>query len=270
MSMGERDPVPVESPTVDRLQVRIYENRGDLGVAAARDMAERMRTLLERQAGVRVVFASAPSQNEFLAELGTLPGLDWSRVTAFHMDEYVGLGPEAPQSFSRFLQEALFDRVKPGVFHRLNGLAADPEAECRRYAELLRQAPIDIVCAGIGENGHLAFNDPPVADFDDPRTVKPVDLTPESREQQVHDGCFPELEAVPRQALTLTIPAMTGAGHIFCMVPGPTKARAVRDTLLGSVSTACPATILRRHGSATLYLDRAAAALYVAERGSKR
>lgn len=263
------DPKPGERVKIDRLDVEIHENRRDLGVAAARAMAEQMRTLLGRQDRVRIVFASAPSQNEFLAELRTLPGLDWDRVTAFHMDEYVGLGPEAPQSFSRFLREALFDSVRPGAFHPIDGLAPDPEAECRRYSELLNEFPIDIVCAGIGENGHLAFNDPPVADFEDPRIVKPVDLTLESREQQVHDGCFPSLDAVPKVALTLTIPALTSASHVYCMVPGPTKAQAVRETLLGPNSTACPATILRRHGSATLYVDRASAGLYLAERGSK-
>ncbi len=263
----ERDQEPVERLLADRLQVEIHEDRGNLGMAAAGAMAGRMKALLARQERVRIVFASAPSQNEFLAELGSTPGLDWRRVTAFHMDEYVGLGPEAPQSFSRFLVESLFNRVKPGAFHPLNGLAVDPEGECRRYRALLAEAPIDIVCAGIGENGHLAFNDPPVADFEDPKTVKVVDLTPRSRAQQVHDGCFPNLDAVPRQALSLTVPALMGADRIYCMVPGPTKAEAVRDTLLGPIATACPATAMRCHPDAHLYVDRDSAALYLAARG---
>jgi len=213
---------------IDQLAVEIYASRGDLGSAAAQAVAERMRILLNQQDQVRMVFAAAPSQNEFLAELGTLPGLDWQRVTALHMDEYVGLGADAPQSFVRFLRDHLFDKVKPGVVHYLNGLATDLEAECQRYSGLINEAPIDIVCAGIGENGHLAFNDPPYADFDDPKTVKVVKLALRSREQQVHDGCFPRLDAVPTRALTLTIPALMAASHIHCIVPGPTKAEAVR------------------------------------------
>ncbi len=263
----EQERRPVETVLADRLQVEIHESRVNLGVAAARAMAQQMKTLLAEKDRVRIVFASAPSQNEFLAELRSIAGLDWRRVTAFHMDEYVGLSPDAPQSFSRFLVESLFDGVKPGAFYPLNGLAADPEAECRRYAALLEEAPIDIVCAGIGENGHLAFNDPPVADFEDPRTVKVVDLTLRSREQQVHDGCFAGLDVVPRQALTLTVSALMKGRAIYCMVPGPTKAEAVRDTLLGPVATTCPATVMRRHTAAHLYVDRESAALYLGARG---
>ncbi len=268
MTAVGKDPVALERFQVERLTVEIHETRGGLGVAAARAMAGRMRELLARQDRLRIVFASAPSQNEFLAELSILPDLEWHRVTAFHMDEYVGLSPKAPQSFSHFLVDSLFNRVQPGVFHPLNGLASDPEAECRRYSALLEEAPIDIVCAGIGENGHLAFNDPPVADFEDPNIVKVVDLTIRSREQQVHDGCFPNLDAVPRQALTLTVPALMGAARIYCMVPGPTKAEAVRDTLLDTISTACPATAMRRHRAATLYVDKDSAALYLDRRGT--
>ncbi len=263
-------PAPLETLKVDRLRVEIHANRRSLGIAAAWAVAGRLRALLREKDRVCIVFASAPSQNEFLAELGALPDLDWQRVTAFHMDEYAGLAPDAPQSFVRFLREHLLDRVRPGRFHHLNGLARDLEAECQRYADLLHEAPIDIVCAGIGENGHLAFNDPPDADFHDPRAVKVVQLALRSREQQVHDGCFPELSAVPERALSLTIPALMAGAHIYAMVPGPTKAEAVRDTLLGPISEACPATIMRRHGSATLYADRDAAALFDAERSPLR
>lgn len=241
--------------TIGHLKVQVHPNRQRLGVAAGQAVARRMRALLRQKGFIRVVFASAPSQNEFLAELGRAPGLDWSRVTALHMDEYVGLGSDAPQSFAHFLQDNLFARVQPGVVHFLNGLADDLEAECARYAGLLNETQVDIVCAGIGENGHLAFNDPPYADFDDPGTVKVLPLAQRSREQQVHDGCFPHLEAVPKLALTMTIPALMAAGHIYCMVPGPTKAQAVRDTLQGPITAECPATILRRHGSAALYVD---------------
>ncbi len=253
-------PMPIESFTVERMHVQVYATRGDLGVAAAREVAARMRALLARQERVRMVFAAAASQRELLAELGALAGIAWPRVIAFHMDEYVGLGPDAPQSFARFLREHLFDRVRPGVVHYLDG-RGDPAGECERYTRLLSEGPIDIVCAGIGENGHLAFNDPPVADLADPKTVKVVALDRRSREQQVHDGCFGRLEEVPTHALTLTIPALMGGGHISCVVPGPTKAEAVRVALQGPVSTDCPASVLRRHPDSILYLDRESAAL---------
>lgn len=260
-----KNPKVLEVFHVNRLEVRVYASRSDLGVGAAQAVAAQMRALLQRQSIVRMIFAAAPSQNEFLAELGSLPDLDWSRVTAFHMDEYVGLGAHAPQSFARFLRERLFEQVRPGTVHYLDGLSG-PETVCRQYGAVLAEAPIDIICAGIGENGHLAFNDPPVADFSDPLTMKVVALTQESREQQVHDGCFPDLAAVPTHALTITIPVIIGAGQLHTMVPGPTKARAVRDALLEPISPACPATILRCHPSAVLYVDPDSAALFRADR----
>lgn len=202
-----------------------------------------------------MVFASAPSQEEFLEELSQSQGIAWNRITAFHLDEYIGLPGDAPQNFGRFLRVRLFEKVRPGKIYYINGMAKDLEAECNRYASLLMNHPLDIACVGIGENGHLAFNDPPVADFQDPRLVKMVDLDPISQQQQVNDGCFDDLEEVPRNAVTLTIPAIFSAKSIFCMVPGPTKADAVRMTLEDPLSSACPATILRKHGDATLFLD---------------
>jgi NAD(P)-dependent dehydrogenase (short-subunit alcohol dehydrogenase family)/6-phosphogluconolactonase/glucosamine-6-phosphate isomerase/deaminase len=256
-----QDPEPTERRRVERLTLEVYADRRDMGVAAGRTAAAAIKTILARQARCRVVFAAAPSQNEFLAELSVAPGIDWARVTAFHMDEYVGLGPDAPQSFVRFLKEHILDTVKPGQVHFLNGLASDPQAECVRYAALLSEAPIDAVFAGIGENGHLAFNDPPDADFHDTETVKVIQLALRSRQQQVHDGCFERLESVPTRALTLTIPALMAARRIFCMVPGPTKAEAIRDTLSGAVRQECPATILRQHLAAVLYADADSASL---------
>jgi len=259
--------VPQQRLKVDRLSVEIYATRDEMGIAAGRAVARCMRGLLEKKNQIRMIFAAAPSQNEFLAELASFPDLDWNRVTALHMDEYVGVDADAPQSFVRYLREHLYDRVSPGIVHSLNGSASDPAVECGRYSRLINAAPIDILCAGIGENGHLAFNDPPGADFDAPETVKVVNLTLTCREQQVHDGCFPDLDSVPQQALTLTIPAMMVASYAFCVVPGPTKAEAVRDTLLGSISAQCPATILRRHPSAVLYVDADSARLFRLERG---
>jgi glucosamine-6-phosphate deaminase len=240
--------------TVDRLQVQVYESRAAMGKAAAGHVAALLRTLLAGQDSVRMVFASAPSQNEFLAALATEPAVAWGRVTAFHMDEYLGMPVDAPQSFGRFIREHLLDRVHVGNAHYVDG-TAEPDDECRRYAGLLAEAPIDIVCLGIGENGHIAFNDPPYANFDDPRLVKVVELDDRSRHQQVHDGCFPTFDAVPRLALTMTIPALMGGRHLSAVVPAPSKAEAVRATLTGPVTDTCPASVMRRHPQAVLFLD---------------
>lgn len=250
---------------VDRLEVRVYSDRAAMGRAAADAAGTAFRALLGEQAAVRAVFASAPSQNEFLAALAEEAGIAWGRVAAFHLDEYLGLPGDHPRSFCTYLRERLFQRVGPGATHYLDGLAPDPAAECARYAALLAGG-LDLACIGIGENGHLAFNDPPVADFADPVAVKVVDLDLASREQQVHDGCFPRLEEVPRQALTLTLPAILGARRLIAVVPGPTKAAAVRAALVGPIATACPASGLRRHPDATLFLDRASAAEFLSGR----
>lgn len=245
---------------VDRLDVQVYATRDDMGLRAALDAAEAIAQLLATHDRVRIVFAAAPSQNEFLAQLGSLPNLDWARVEAFHMDEYLGLPDAAPQSFGAFLREHLFNRVSPGRVEYLDGSAVDAGAECLRYAALLAERPVDIVCAGIGENGHMAFNDPPVADFYDPQAVKIVTLDEVCRMQQVHDGAFDTLDDVPRTAITLTIPTLMSARRVLCIVPGSTKAAAVHATLRGAIASSCPATIMRRHAAATLYLDTAAAA----------
>lgn len=245
---------------VEQLCVEIHRSRAELGRMAAMAAAAHLSTVLSRQDGARVIFACAPSQDEFLAVLTSAPEVDWRRVTAFHMDEYVGLAAAHPAGFRSYLRAHLTSRVRLKRVHELTGDAASPEAECRRYAELLSQAPIDLVCLGIGENGHIAFNDPPVADFRDPAMVKLVALDRPCREQQVNDGCFPRLSEVPTHALTLTIPALMSAQRMCCVVPGARKAAAVKHTLQGSVMTACPASILRKHPAATLYLDPDSAA----------
>jgi glucosamine-6-phosphate deaminase len=246
---------------VDSLLVEVYPDRQSLGVAAGRAVARRMRQELAAHDRIAMMFAAAPSQNEFLATLAEESDLDWGRVIAFHMDEYIGLPAGAPQSFGHFLRERLFDRVKPGQVHFLDGNAPDPEAEARRYAELMSNQLLDFACVGIGENGHLAFNDPPIADFADPFAVKIVEMDEISRLQQVHDGAFARVEEMPRRALTVTVPPLFGARIVSATVPGPTKVTAVRDTLRGPIATSCPASILRRHPDATLYLDRDSAAL---------
>lgn len=250
------DRTPVLEKTVDRLKVKVFDTRAAMGAAAGEDVSNLLRALLANKRTVRMIFAAAPSQNETLEALAAASGIEWSRVTAFHMDEYIGLTPDAPQRFGRYLSNHLFDRVQPGKVHLIDS-TRPPAEECRRYSQLLQEASIDIVCLGIGENGHIAFNDPPVADFDDKAWIKPVELDLACRQQQVNDGCFATLADVPTHALTLTIPALMSGRHLFCSVPGPTKRQAVAQTLAGTISTECPSTVLRRHPACTLYVDRA-------------
>jgi glucosamine-6-phosphate deaminase len=245
---------------IEGVEVLVYDDRAALGRAAGRDVAEHLRRLLEEQVSVAAVFASAPSQTETLAALTAEGGIDWSRLTAFHLDEYLGVRPEEHCSFRRYLRENLLDRVPVGEFHGMRGEAPDAGMECARYAALLAGVRLDFALLGIGENGHLAFNDPPVADFADPVAVKVVELDERCRSQQVHDRVFASLDDVPRQAITLTIPAIMRAPRLFVAVPGKAKAEAVREALLGPISTACPASVLRRQGGVRLYLDRDSAA----------
>lgn len=246
---------------MDQLRVEIYPDRPTLGLAAARAVAQAIKAKLERQKWISIIFASAPSQDEFLAALATQSDFDWQRIIVFQMDEYINLPSHVLQNFGQYLRQRLFGRVKPGMVHYLDGNALDLSEEMGRYSTLLRQYPPDITCAGIGENGHLAFNDPPVADFEDEALVKIVELTERSRLQQVNDGCFDRLEQVPQQALTLTIPALLAAPLCACMVPARSKAQAVRQMLAGPISPDCPASILRQHPHTVLYLEPESAAL---------
>lgn len=243
-----------------KLPVRIYDTRRNMGEAAAADVAACIRELLAVKQEIYMIFAAAPSQNEFLAALAATPGIEWNRIHALHMDEYVGLPADAPQGFGNFLRAAIFGQV-PFASVDYIGTESDPDETCRRYAALLQGIQVDIVCMGIGENGHIAFNDPPVADFNDPLTIKKVALDETCRLQQVHDGCFARIEEVPRYAVTLTVPTMFRARYIFCIVPAPTKANAVRATVRGPISEQCPASILRTHEHAILYTDSDSAAL---------
>lgn len=250
---------------VDRLAIEVHATPAALGRAAARAALASLHEAIARQGEARVIFACAPSQDEFLAALvrPELSGaaLDWNRVTAFHMDDYIGLQGDHPQSFRAYLRSHLLSRVKVGRFYPLEAEDADSPAVCARYAHLLRAAPIDLICMGVGENGHIAFNDPPVADFDDSAWVKVVELDEACRRQQVHDGCFAEIGDVPRRALTLTIPVFRHARRLSIHVQGARKAAAIRAALRGPVTPACPASILRTHPHAILYLDREAAEL---------
>ena len=239
----------------DLLKVNIYETRAEMGKAAAADIAACILSLLEKKETVNMIFAAAPSQNEVLAQLASDTRIPWNKVNAFHMDEYIGLSSDAPQGFGNFLKSHIFGLVDCKSVNYIDISAAEAEKECERYAELLRKYPTDIVVMGIGENGHIAFNDPPVANFNDPRAVKPVVLDEICRNQQVNDGCFATIDDVPTTAITLTVPTLFAGDHLFCIVPAKSKARAVRATLCDEINEKCPATILRRHKSAILYLD---------------
>ena len=238
--------------------VRVFDDRHAMGRAAADDVAAELRQRLARQSGVRMVFAAAPSQQEMLDRLAAADGVDWTRVTAFHMDEYLGLPEHAPERFAQWLRTAVFDRLPFAAVHTIEP-GDDPDATAAAYAELLAEGPVDVVCCGIGQNGHLAFNDPPVADLDDPLDVKVVELDDACRRQQVDDECFARLEDVPRRAITLTIPRLLRADRIFCVVPGELKRDAVVNALTAPVSEEHPATALRTHPDVTLYVDAAAA-----------
>jgi len=241
--------------TFDNLVVKVYSSRQALGEYAALDAADRIIRLLKEKDEINIIFAAAPSQDEFLKALISNKHIDWSKINAFHMDEYIGLAPHAPQGFGNFLKERIFSKVGFKSVNYINGNNTDLDYECTRYAELLKEHPLDIGFMGIGENGHLAFNDPGVADFKDSAVVKVVELEEACRRQQVNDGCFKSLEDVPKKALTVTIPPLFSAKYIFCMVPAATKAEAVKNTLTGPIDESCPASILRRHNNAILYLD---------------
>ncbi len=248
----------MRSFTVDKLAVRVYPTRLAMGRAAAEDGLNRLKALLTEKDAVNVVFAAAPSQNEMVETLLQAQGVDWHRVRAFHMDNYIGLPMDAPQQFTTFLDERLFNKLP---FLKVFRMGNKPE-DAKVYADLLHTYPVDLCFLGIGENGHIAFNDPDVADFGDPETVKVVELDLVCRNQQVHDGCFAKLADVPTHALTMTIPALVKAGQMICTVPGKNKAWAVREMLTQQPSSALPATALRLHDSAVLYIDADAASLW--------
>lgn len=239
----------------DSLTVNVYKTRAEMGNAAARDIKACILSLLKTRETINMIFAAAPSQNEVLSALANDREIPWNRVHAFHMDEYIGLSADAPQGFGNFLKAHIFGLADFASVSYIDITADDAKKECMRYATLLKEHPTDIVVMGIGENGHIAFNDPPVADFNDTEEVKPVELDEICRNQQVNDGCFARLEDVPRMAITLTVPTLFAGEHLFCIVPAKTKARAVKATLCDEINEKCPATVLRRHPSAVLYLD---------------
>ena len=240
---------------VGALSVRVYPGQAELAVDAAHIAQRYLQEVIASKGGAAVILASANSQIQFVESLVALGGVDWPRVTLFHMDEYLGIESSHPASFRRFMRERVEARLKPREFHYVKGEALQPFAECERYSALLKAQPIDLCCLGIGENGHIAFNDPPVADFMDPHLVKIVKLDEECRRQQVGEGHFPNLQTVPQFAYTLTIPALCAARKMLCITPEKRKARAVKEALGGPISPACPASILRQQAQCTLFLD---------------
>lgn len=244
---------PILISRVDELGIRVYPSNADCGSAAAELAAQIIQSAIREHHLANIILATGNSQLTFLHAIRALP-IDWSGVNIFHMDEYIGLPAGHPASFPHFLRENLVNHIQPRAFHPING-AIEASQACADYANLLKQSPADLCVMGIGENGHIAFNDPPYADFNDPQEVKIVRLDQKSRLQQVGEGHFPNLDAVPTHAITLTIPTLLAARQIICIVPEQRKAAAVKAALFGAVHPGCPASILRQQKHCILFLD---------------
>jgi glucosamine-6-phosphate deaminase len=246
---------PIRTLQVDFLPVAIYRSNAELGQAAAWDAREIIRTAVGANGAANVILATGNSQLAFLHALAGLEGIEWARVNVFHMDEYLGIDPSHPASFPLFLRRRILDAVQPRAFYPIPSRPQDVEQACREYEALLRAHPADLVALGWGENGHIAFNDPPYADFDDPLWVKVVKLDEMSRRQQVGEGHFAALDDVPTHAITLTIPALLAARRMLCIVPETRKANAVHACLTLPISEDRPGSVLRTVDHARLYLD---------------
>ncbi|HYE33661.1 MAG TPA: glucosamine-6-phosphate deaminase [Methylomirabilota bacterium] len=244
---------------VDELPVRIFRNGEDLAAEAAEVTHAYLTSVIAKQGQARVILATGRSQVDFLKRLVAMPGLDWKKVTCFHMDEYLGISADHPGSFRRYLRERVESLVQPKEFHWIQGDTWLPLDECDRYEKLLQEAPIDLCCLGIGENGHLAFNDPPVARFNDKRLVKLLKLDDVCKNQQFKEGHFPSIEAVPPYAFSLTVPALCIAKAMLCVAPEKRKAEPVRWTLEGPIAESCPASFLRKQPHCLLFLDEGSA-----------
>lgn len=254
-------PTPTKTFAVDDLEVRLYNQEAELTEDAARMAQHYLQNRLAQQSTATVILATGNSQIKFLEALVALGGIDWSRLTLFHLDEYLGIDLNHPASFRRYLRERVENWVKPAAFHYIEGDSMQPLAECDRYTQLLLAQPIDLCCLGLGENGHLAFNEPSAADFDDPYYIKLVKLELATRSQQVKQGYFPAVEAVPQYAFTLTIRSICLARKILCLAPESRKALAVREMLKGEIASSYPASVLRTQAGATLFLDADSASL---------
>ena len=256
---------PTWTRSAGSLAVQAFATRTDLGRAAALHTAEVIRHSVAQQGSARIIIATGNSQLPFVEELREIEHVPWGAVTVFHMDEYVGIPAQHPASFRRWIDERIAVPFQPAAVHYIDGDNPDPEAEARRYEELLRAAPLDLVCMGIGENGHIAFNEPYRADFQDARWARIITLDEKSRKQQVGEGHFPDVESVPERAISLTVPALLAPSYIQVVAPERRKAEAVRATLSDEISNACPATILRTQEQSVLFLDEESASLLPAE-----
>jgi glucosamine-6-phosphate deaminase len=250
----------VQQYRVEKLKIEIHPTREEAAVAAAKSAASSLTQLAKANDVFAAIFATGASQLETLQALTQIPGLPWAQIRGFHMDEYIGLSTDHPASFRRYLRDNLTHKVPMKEFFEIDGTACNPEQACKDYATLLRAANPQLCLLGIGENGHLAFNDPGVADFNDPLDVKVVQLDTMCRQQQAAEGWFGSFEEVPERAMTITIPALFRVPKLIASVPGARKAAIVRRALEDSISTACPATLLRTHPNATVYLDRESSA----------
>ncbi len=254
-------PDPQKRWLVDQLPVELYASNEELGQAAAKKAQQILSEAIDKKGFANLILATGNSQLTFLKALRSLEGIDWKKVRIFHMDEYIGINPSHPASFPMFLENHFLQFTKPGHFHPIPSETSDVDSACKAYEALIRQHPADLVAMGWGENGHIAFNDPPDAHFDDPHWVKVVELAEESRLQQVGEGHFTSLDEVPKQAITLTIPALLAPVHILCIVPEARKASAVKACLYESVDESRPGSILRTISHATLLLDQDSASL---------
>ena len=246
----------IKELTIDKLNVVISSDRKIMGKIAGLNAIEAIKRTIEKNGEANVMFAAAPSQDDTLSAVCADSTINWGRVNAFHMDEYIGLNEDHPASFRNYLKKAIFDKFNFKSVNYLDGNAENINYEIERYTNLLMNHPLDVVLLGIGENGHIAFNDPSVADFKDKELIKMVELEEICRMQQVHDGCFKTIEEVPTHALTVTIPPLINSSVMVCSVPCATKAMAVERMINGDISTSCPASILRTHDNAWLYLDK--------------
>lgn len=249
--------VVVDTPTIDLTR---HPDRASMGAAAGAAAARTLREAVAARGSARMIAAAAPSQDEVYAALAAAPDVPWDRITVLHMDEYLGLEPDAPQRFASWLGRSFVGVVRPAAFHPIPGDLA-PELAVAAYRDLVTSAPIDLVCLGIGVNGHIAFNDPPLADLDDPEPVRVVELDEVSRIQQVDDGCFAALDEVPTRAITLTIPTLMAGAHLVCSVPDRRKAAAVRALVREPIDGRWPCTVLRRHPRCEVHVDADAARL---------
>ncbi len=240
------------------MNVKVYQDEASAGVASAQLVANELKSVIEKKGEANLILATGASQFAFIEALKKLD-VDWSKITVFHLDEYKDLPESHPASFRKYLKERILNDVKPRDVYYIDGDAEDINKELARYEKLLETHPTDVACIGIGENGHIAFNDPGVADFNDSKLIKVVQLDDACRKQQLGEGWFPTFNDVPEEALSLTIPAIMKSKVISCMVPDERKAEAVYNTVNMDISTDCPATILRNHPNTVLFLDQGSA-----------